>query len=80
MDVSESLHEQGRLTKILFLVSDTLEEEDKFYKDAHALTQDIIKPNASYGPISALLNIHAVFVPSNEVSQMQRTESCRDCL
>jgi hypothetical protein len=47
-----------------------LEQEDKFFADAFALTQDIIKPNASYGPISALLNVHAVFVPSNEVSSL----------
>jgi hypothetical protein len=62
-----STSNKGR-SELISISLDTHDEQEQFFEDAQKLTADIIKPNASYGPVAALLNIHAVFVPSNEVS------------
>jgi hypothetical protein len=50
-------------------VADVVEEEGKFVADAQALTDDIVSPGGAMGHVSRLLNIYAVFVPSNTVSR-----------
>lgn len=54
-------------SKLIPIFEDTEPGLPKFLDDARTLTKDITKPGASYGPVSKLLNIHAVFVASNEV-------------
>lgn len=46
---------------------DTKDEEEKFVKDAQALTDDIIATNGSMGHVAHLLNIYGVFTPSEIV-------------
>jgi hypothetical protein len=56
-------HDNLRLT-----LKDTSDEEAKFVDDAKALTGDIISPSGAMGHVAHLLNVYAVFVPSDIVS------------
>ncbi|KAK4687763.1 hypothetical protein P7C73_g2354, partial [Tremellales sp. Uapishka_1] len=47
------------------LGSDTPDEEAKFLSDASALTRDIVSESGPMAHVSHLLNVYAVFVPSN---------------
>lgn len=46
---------------------DTQHEEHKFLKDAKKLTEDIISPGGAMADVAHLLNVYAVFVPSEQV-------------
>ncbi|RSH89281.1 hypothetical protein EHS25_002393 [Saitozyma podzolica] len=57
--------EQERVSLTFFADGYVAEEEGKFVADAQALTDDIVSPGGAMGHVSRLLNIYAVFVPSN---------------
>lgn len=48
--------------------SDTMDERDKFIKDAKGLTDVIVSEDGAMAHVSDLLNIWGLFVPSNHVS------------
>ncbi|GFZ45344.1 hypothetical protein JCM24511_03070 [Saitozyma sp. JCM 24511] len=57
--------EEERVSLTFFADGYVVEEEGKFVADAQALTDDIVSPGGAMGHVSRLLNIYAVFVPSN---------------
>lgn len=60
-------------TEILLALNiDTTEEEDKFVRDAEKLTEDIVSSNGAMYDVAHLLNVWAVFVPSEHVRRMDR--------
>jgi hypothetical protein len=40
---------------------------NKFFADAQMLTNDIVRPDGAFGLVRPMMNVWAVFVPSNEV-------------
>ena len=57
---------------LLALNIDTTEEEDKFVRDAEKLTEDIVSSNGAMYDVAHLLNVWAVFVPSEHVRRIER--------
>ena len=57
----------------MFDNQDTHAEHGKFIEDAQKLTDDIFSDNGAMGHVRHLLNVWAVFVPSNVVRKMSLT-------
>ncbi|ORY31425.1 IgA peptidase M64-domain-containing protein [Naematelia encephala] len=67
--VLHPLHVSGpsaeRVDLTFFSDGYTSDEVEKFLKDAKKLTEDIVSPSSAMGHVQHLLNVWAVFVPSN---------------
>ena len=57
---------------LLALNTDTTGEESNFVRDAEKLTEDIVSPNGAMYDVAHLLNVWAVFVPSEHVRRIDR--------
>ncbi len=60
----------GYALSYIYYQADTPSEEEKFFEDAQSLTDDVVRPEGAFGLVKPLLNIWAVYVPSNEVSHI----------